>query len=554
MTGRFTIPPLLLHLSLLLIATGAVATWLGRESRSVTLSQGTEVDAGFSAPLALDSFVVVTYPGGVAPRDFRSYIRVGARSYTVAVNSPATVEGSMVRQEKCDSLGRSTLEISRDPAGLPIVYAGFLLFAIGGIGVLVDPKGRFRRLLPLWLLPCAFTASAAMPGLPADKVSEIAMKQVIWNGRVTSMHTASTEFCRSVAGTSHPGNLNAVQLTASLVLYPEDWSSQPLLRIENNELSTLLGIKGHYAAVNDLFDNSGAYRLKALYTAHPELEEAILDLDEKHDRVRRLIDGELISPVPEGMAIPQWRLLADRLNTDIPFTLIFFPPTILLGLLSFARPRLLKWALILLVWQTAGWMIRWCASGTIPLSNGGETMLFLSIALMAASLLTGRRQPLLGAGGILTAGFAGLVAWLSLRNPALSPVMPVLHSPWLSIHVTLVMTAYALLALTFVASVAGMFRPSKSLSRISMALLPPAVIMLGLGIITGSVWAQVSWGRYWAWDPKETWALITLLVYAVPLHFRLGDKGLRIYLTLAFLSVLMTYFGVNFLSSVHAYQ
>ena len=89
-------------------------------------------------------------------------------------------------------------------------------------------------------------------------------------------------------------------------------------------------------------------------------------------------------------------------------------------------------------------------------------------------------------------------------------------------------------------------------------LLYPALYLLGLGIVTGAVWANVSWGRYWAWDPKETWALVTFVIYAVPMHRTLKTLNrpvaFHFYMLFAFLAVLMTYFGVNALSSLHAYS
>ncbi len=142
--------------------------------------------------------------------------------------------------------------------------------------------------------------------------------------------------------------------------------------------------------------------------------------------------------------------------------------------------------------------------------------------------------------------------------------MPVLASPLLSIHVLLVMASYALLAaiaiLSGVALGVGASTPRGSaVARLCALLLYPGVFLLAAGIFVGAVWANQSWGRYWGWDPKETWALVTLLVYAFPLHgssFPLlrRPRVLCLYLLLAFLSVLMTYFGVNhLLSGLHSY-
>lgn len=145
------------------------------------------------------------------------------------------------------------------------------------------------------------------------------------------------------------------------------------------------------------------------------------------------------------------------------------------------------------------------------------------------------------------------------------PLLPVLRSPFFSIHISTIVTAYALLLGMLVVGIIALIRPKdkarlECLKSLSTAMLYPAVALLAMGIFIGAVWANVSWGNYWSWDPKEVWALITLLIYAAPLHGKLWktfDKPLffHIYCILAFLSVVITYFGVNLiLGGVHAYN
>lgn len=190
----------------------------------------------------------------------------------------------------------------------------------------------------------------------------------------------------------------------------------------------------------------------------------------------------------------------------------------------------------------------------------GETMEFLLLVLLPLLLAFHRTSPLLLPVGMLFAGAVALVAHLIGSNPVLTPLMPVLASPWLSIHVTLVMTAYALFGFTVICSVISFFSPSRRerLMWLDRVMLYPALYLLGLGIITGAVWANVSWGRYWAWDPKETWALVTFIIYAVAMHRSIKPLNhpttFHAYMLFAFLAVLMTYFGVNALSSLHAYS
>lgn len=145
------------------------------------------------------------------------------------------------------------------------------------------------------------------------------------------------------------------------------------------------------------------------------------------------------------------------------------------------------------------------------------------------------------------------------------PLMPVLRSPLFSFHISTIVTAYALFLGILVVGIIALIKPEdkvrmERLKSLSMAMLYPAVALLAIGIFIGAVWANVSWGNYWSWDPKEVWALITLLIYAAPLHEKLWKSFQKpmffhIYGILAILSVLFTYFGVNLiLGGVHAYS
>lgn len=144
------------------------------------------------------------------------------------------------------------------------------------------------------------------------------------------------------------------------------------------------------------------------------------------------------------------------------------------------------------------------------------------------------------------------------------PLLPVLRSPFFSLHISTIVTAYGLLLAIMIVGIIALIKPKDSvrlekLKALSTSMLYPAVALLAIGIFIGAIWANVSWGNYWSWDPKEVWALITLLIYAAPLHDKIWKtfskpKFFHIYSIIAFLSVLITYFGVNLLlGGVHAY-
>ena len=220
---------------------------------------------------------------------------------------------------------------------------------------------------------------------------------------------------------------------------------------------------------------------------------------------------------------------------------------------------------VMLLHTTVLLALRWFVSGHLPMSNGYETMQFLSWATLLVTLSMRRRFEPIALFGPLLASFALLVAMITDGNPQITQLMPVLQSPLLSVHVMVIMFSYALFGLMALISIQGLvchkqnnIDKDEQLAALSQLMLYPAVALLAIGIFIGAIWANVSWGRYWSWDSKETWALITMLIYAAPLHADLKwmrkPLHIHLYMLLAFLSVLMTYFGVNyFLAGMHSY-
>ena len=221
---------------------------------------------------------------------------------------------------------------------------------------------------------------------------------------------------------------------------------------------------------------------------------------------------------------------------------------------------------IMLLHTTAILGLRWYISHHLPLSNGYETMQFMAWSVLLITLLARRKFHIILQYGPLLASFALLVAMITDGNPQITQLMPVLQSPLLSLHVMVIMFSYALFGLMALIGIQGIVlhyrkdhTAEEKLAAMSHFLLYPAIALLAMGIFIGAIWANVSWGTYWSWDSKETWALITLMIYAVVLHTQslpVFRKPLtyHIYITLAFLSIVMTYFGVNyFLTGMHSY-
>ena len=281
--------------------------------------------------------------------------------------------------------------------------------------------------------------------------------------------------------------------------------------------------------------------------------------------------------VSSGNSLPTaTQYKAERINNAFPFATILFMANLTLGfialfytiyrmtkkkeikVLNIALPILLGVSFLAL---TFGLTLRWIISGNIPMSNGYESMLTVAWFVMLISILMQLRIRIVMVFGFLISGFFLLVSHINQMDPAIGQMMPVLNSPLLSIHVSIIMMSYALLSLTFICGIMGICLRShgEELQALSRIFLYPALTTMGFGIFIGAIWANVSWGNYWSWDSKETWALITFMIYAVVVHTQslpVFRKPLvyHIYITLAFMSIAMTYFGVNyFLTGMHSY-
>ena len=281
--------------------------------------------------------------------------------------------------------------------------------------------------------------------------------------------------------------------------------------------------------------------------------------------------------VSSGNSLPTaTQYKAERINNAFPFATILFMANLTLGfialfytiyrmtkkkeikVLNIALPILLGVSFLTL---TFGLALRWIISGNVPMSNGYESMLTVAWFVMLISILMQLRIRIVMVFGFLISGFFLLVSHINQMDPAIGQMMPVLNSPLLSIHVSIIMMSYALLSLTFICGIMGICMRShgEELQALSRIFLYPALTTMGFGIFIGAIWANVSWGNYWSWDSKETWALITFMIYAVVVHTQslpVFRKPLvyHIYITLAFMSIAMTYFGVNyFLTGMHSY-
>ena len=244
-------------------------------------------------------------------------------------------------------------------------------------------------------------------------------------------------------------------------------------------------------------------------------------------------------------------------NRKLDFTIKIFTGFLIIGFL----------------FHTLGLVIRWYVSGHAPMSNGYESMIFISWVTILAGFIFSKRSAFVLAATSVLGGFTLMVAHLSFMDPQITNLVPVLQSYWLTLHVSIITGSYGFLGLGAIIGIIVLILYSLStksnnenilstieeLTVINYKALTIGLYLLTIGTFLGAVWANESWGRYWGWDPKETWSLITIIVYSFIIHSRMisGLKGFyqfNILTLFGFSSVLMTYFGVNYyLSGLHSY-
>ena len=606
-----TLTVLMLHISFAVILAGALTTHLtskkgylhlrcGEKARlyAEQSSNGDMRTATLPFSVMLNDFNIKNYEGTTTHSDYASHLTFstdeGSTDETVSMNNIAVVEGYRFYQTSFDrDMKGSILTVTYDPYGTGITYIGYGLLIVSAILLLVLRTPRIKqlyrqlngsRVLAIGcLVLVAATSFAKTPVVAREDAEKAERKLIVYNGRICPLNTLAHDFCLKITGKTSYKGLSAEQFLLSLPLAPEEWSEKQLLKIKNKALKERLGISTDLARIKDFYESDGRYKLDILLNEQmskgedeqdKKLVRSIYDVDEQISLVNAAVTGKLIEPYKGNNPPSETRISAEILYNQLPLTVVgaFM---ILTGILIIVIAEIIRKKgfavklgilLIISAFQLAVFILRWYISGNIPLSNGYETMAFVSLStslLTLSAIWMLRKQTFVcntvTIGGLMIAGLTLLVAHLSEMSPQITSLMPVLHSPWLTTHVSLIMISYSLFA--FMAVIAGvdLVKKDARLDALNRLMLYPAEIFLTIGIFLGAIWANQSWGTYWSWDPKEVWALISMLIYCVPLH--VGSLPLMrkakvhdIYLIIAFLSILMTYFGVNYLlGGMHSY-
>jgi len=573
--------------------------------------------------VALKEFNLKNYAGTDAPMDYISTIEIcdrGERSEaTVSMNNIHRHRNYRFYQSGFDRDGLgATLAVSHDPWGIGITYAGYMLLLLSMAGFFFQKGSRFRSLLNspalkktfmiLILTGSSFSAVAVEENAPKTLSREAAEAfgdmYFYYNDRICPLQTFAKDFTIKIYGKPSYKGLTCEQVLAGWFFFPESWRSEQMIKIKGADAKAVLGVSGKYACLDDFLDR-GIYKLesalqnmsgdniKNIHAANEkfslitmvcatdmlELDRSIA-LQEPEEQIRAFVKirREQASEGAEGYpaeALFRAEKLYNRSNLNKPLAMFCLTAGILAFLAFCLSDKRLRWLRICLTCICAGVFgyltfhigLRWYISGHVPLSNGHETMQFMAWCSLILCISIRNRFRFALPMGILLCGAAMLVSMMGEANPRITQLMPVLQSPLLSIHVMVIMVSYVLFAFMMLNGIAAFIISSRGgagerieyLQTVSNIMLYPAVFLLAAGIFIGAVWANISWGRYWGWDPKEVWALITMLVYSLGLHagslkwFR-KPMNFHLFCILAFISVLITYFGVNFLlGGLHSY-
>lgn len=458
--------------------------------------------------------------------------------------------------------------------------------------------------------------SASPKVLPKNIAAEFGRLYVLYHGRICPLQTLASDFSAKLYGTSGVKGLTDEQVLTGWMFYGASWRNIPMhnrkkaVDAMDKEATVKALYSGDLLKIYPLRDSTG--RL-GWYSQSDRLPEGIADeewlfvrksmdyifelvvnreyskLSDSLGKLRRFQESKMGESLP-----PAYRIKAERAYNALPPLFPIAGTFLIIGLVMLAAamrrmirgnfsstrvgkkyvPEIFKIvgvaaAFVFFLVLTIVLGLFWIASGHIPFSNGAETMLTIAWTAMLASVLSFKRFSIMLPFGIIVASLAALVSAMGNANPAVTQLMPVLSSPLLSIHVSLMMLSYTVLAIIMVNGICGLVASlrhtsvsdsaSAKMARMSEALMYPALFFLGSGIIAGSIWANVSWGCYWNWDPKETWALITFLIASLGVHrtrlpFLRSHRAYHIYTLILSASVLFTYFGVNYLlGGMHSY-
>jgi cytochrome c-type biogenesis protein CcsB len=582
--------------------------------------------------VTLDDFQIDYYPGTMRPAMFRSLVRITdpetgkTTPAKVWMNHELEVKGYRLFQssyQQTDGREASIFSVAKDP-GQNVVFLGYGLLVLGMcvvLGTRISARRRMERQASapvsigggvakaLSLLLVAGALGAA-PARADDTLEALRRLPVQHDGRAMPFDTLAREVVWEVTGSRSWQGEDPVETVTQWLLDPQATSMAPVVHGGSDKLG--LGDRASFATivrnqrVLELMDQAReagndkhAVRTREMAAAEA-LEGRLMKLQEvlKRDILRAIPPADPTArwTVPQfskreefaqlamGPRIPGWPSVSDvdreiTYNQWRPVRIAWIVLVLALGMSIAAwngRSKLLDtlaFAGLVAGFGVMSWGIalRWTIAGRIPAANMYESLLFLAwgVGLFAVVAFAAARNRLVVLNANAMAAVTMLLTDVLPMDGFIHPTPPVLSgTPWLAIHVPIIMVSYSVLALGVV--VAHMqigftiFAPRKTETIAKMYDLLYWYILVGsillvTGILTGSIWAASSWGRYWGWDPKEVWSLVAFLAYMAILHAKveqlIGRFGVAAISVVAFQTILMTYLGVNYVlgTGLHSY-
>ena len=585
-----------LHLSFVVILAGAFVTHVSSERGTVHLRQGAYIstcvmydrhnqphDAQMPFQMRLDRFDVQYHEGTDAAVDYVSQFTIidHGKQYSGKVSMNRIFRYGAMRFYQSsydnDMLGAS-VSFNSDPIGIPLTYTGYALLFFSLVYMLFDPHGAYRKLLRLShlkkglmmaLLFALGSSSAEAHVLPKESADRFGRLMVLHNSRICPLQTLAIDFTKNLYGKASYNGYTPEQVLTGWMFYADDWMQEPMLRLKGAEMRDRLQLP-EYVPVSQFFNSAmGGYTLgpyvQEYYGGnHDAFHSQVAAIDNKIQLIMELRSGSLLKLFPyTNKGKTTWFAPTDDLPNAMDREHQQFVRSIclLLGDCALTSDYTQMDAVV-------GKMLKY------QQKNGGASM--PSDRRVAAERIYNRIPfatilfMLCLAMGIISFLYA-IIRMCREDNGANNvgtDADPVLNSPLLSVHVSIIMMGFAMLSFTFISGLTAILLRLVSrtaqpkmvqLQQLSLVFLYPALAALGIGIFIGAIWANVSWGEYWGWDPKEVWALITFMIYAIPLHARSVAQlrrptAFHLFMTLAFLTLVMTYFGVNyFLGGMHSY-
>ena len=615
-----------IHASILIILLGGFLTFTTSQNGNVHIAENESVNTfkigenQIQMPfyVTLKSFDVVYYPGTMSHADYVSNVVISddgdiLKEEKISMNNILKHNGYRFFNEDFDEdMNGVTLTVQHDPWGITITYIGYILMIISMLVLFIkkittktSPKSKNFAILLIIMMIGAVASAAELKTLPKDVAADLGDIYIYNSGRIAPMQSFAKDFACKLYGKPKYEGYTSEQILAGWMFYPNYWKGTERQKSKRDEVKHLVE-SFQTGAMMKIFPVQMPDGTVKWVSPNDNLPENISEDEWVFIRKSMSYLNELV--VKQDYAAFSETLLkikayqqkngAGSLPSDFKFKtektynvwakynyVAYF--MLCFGLLFFVvycvytaigkqvSKRIatisvsINW--IIFVFLTFLIILRWIVAGHIPLAKSAETQHFMAwVSLLIVGIVAMRRKNSVNiiATGLIVGGLMMLVAVMSSANPKITPLVPVLSSPLLGMHVAIIMIAYALLGFMFINGLAAVivriFNKNASeeierMAEISRGMLYPAVMCLAFGIIIGAMWANISWGTYWGWDPKETWSLITLMVYATALHKNMAPglqkpMNFHIFCILAFLSVLMTYFGVNYiLGGMHSY-